>query len=250
MTAVLSAELFKLRSTRAPWAIAVGPVALTAAVIAAGAALLGDPGQPALEPSALGDLARAPGRWTGAAALLLGLLMSTGEYRFGTVLTTRLAYPQVGRLVLGKAAAAAVAGIALAFVVELVAIGGGAVMLAARGVEVHPLQHGALTAVPSIVLVTTLYAVAGVGIGELLRNPALAVGAVFGGFLLQGVLPAVLREPELARWMPQGATGSALTLGGDHDSALLDPSVGLLVLAAYAAALLMAGYGRSRTTDP
>jgi ABC-2 type transport system permease protein len=250
MTTVVSTELFKLRTTRAPWVVAIALAALAAAVVALSAALLGRPGQPALEPSVLGDLARAPGRWAGGAALLLGLLLSSAEYRHGTVLTTRLAHPRVPGLVLGKATAAALAGLAVALGVELVMVGGGAVLLAARGIAVEPSQHGVPAAVASIALVAALYAVAGVGIGELLRNPALAVGAVFGGFLVEGVLPVVLREPGLARWLPNGTTSSALTLGTAHDSALLLPWAGLLMLAAYTAGLLLAGYGRSRTTDP
>jgi ABC-2 type transport system permease protein len=250
MNTVVSTELFKLRTTRAPWAIAIALAALAAAVLALNAALLGRPGQPAFEPSVLGDLARAPGRWIGAAALLLGLLLSTSEHRHRTVLTTRLGHPRVPGLVLGKAAAAAFSGIALAVGVELVMVGGGAVVLASRGIAVEPSQHGVAAAVASIALVTALYAVAGVGIGELLRNPALAVGVVFGAFLVDGVLPVVLREPGLAHWLPNGVTNSALTLGWTHDSALFEPWVALLMLAAYATGLLLAGLGRSQLTDP
>ncbi len=250
MTTVVPTELFKLRTTRAPWMVVIALAALAAAVLVLSAALLGKPGQPALEPSVLGGLARALGKWTGGAALLLGMLLTTAEYRHGTVLTTRLAHPRVSGLLLGKATAAALAGVVLALGMQLVMVGGGAVLLAARGIAVEPLQHGIPAAVACTALVAVLYAVVGVGIGELLRSPALAVGAVFAGSLVQGVLPVVLREPGLARWLPNGATSSAMTLGGVHDSALLKPWAGLLMLTAYAAVLLLAGYGRSRTTDP
>ncbi|HEU4948292.1 MAG TPA: hypothetical protein VFT31_14165 [Kribbella sp.] len=250
MTTIVSTELFKLRTTRAPWVMATTLGALVAAVLALNAVLLGRPGQPTLAPSVLGEFARAPGSWVSAAALLLGLLLSTGEYRHGTVLTTRLGHPGVPALVLGKATDAALAGVALTVAVELIMIGGGAVVLAGRGIAVEPLQHGVPPAVAGIALVTALYAVAGVGIGELLRNPALAVGAVFGVFVLDGVLPVVLREPGLTRWLPNGATNSALTLGWVHDTALLVPWAGILMLAAYAIGLLLAGVSRSSTTDP
>jgi ABC-2 type transport system permease protein len=249
-TTVVSTELFKLRTTRAPWVVAIALAALAAAVLAFSAALLGKPGQPALEPSVLGALARASGSWAGGAALLLGILLSSAEYRHGTVLTTRLAHPKVPGLVVGKATAAALAGLVLALGLELVMVGGGAVVLAAGGIAVEPSQHGIPAAVGSIALVTTLYAVAGVGIGELLRNSTLAVGAVFGIFVVEGVLPIALREPGLARWLPGGATSSTLTIGGAHNSALLMPWAGLLMLTAYTAVLLLAGVGRSKTTDP
>ena len=251
MTTVISTELFKLRTTRAPWAVATCLIALAAALLAFIGALVGKPGQPALEPSVLGGLARAPGMLTGGAALLLGLLLSTAEYRHATALTTRLGHPRVPGLVLAKAIAAALAGSVLALAVELVMLGGGAAILAGRDVSVEPLRHGVPAAVASIVMVAALHAVAGVGIGELLRNPTLAVGAVLvWAFLAEGVLPVLLRQPNLDRWLPTGAARSALSLGLTQDSALLIPWAGLSVLAAYAVGLLLAGLGRSVRTDP
>ncbi|HEU5107496.1 MAG TPA: hypothetical protein VFT95_02875 [Micromonosporaceae bacterium] len=250
VTTLVSAELFKLRTTRTPWLLTVALAAAAVAVLAFNAALLGRAGQPALEPSVIGDLARAPGWLTGAVALLLGLLLSTAEYRHNTVLTTRLGYPRVPGLVLGKAVAAMLAGLALAVAVEIVMVGGTAAMLAYRGVAVEPWRHGVPAAVVATALVSALYAVAGVGIGELLRGPALALGAVFGTFMLQGVLPVLFHEPELDRWLPNGATASALALGADTDGTLPVPWMGLLLLAAYAAGLLLAGLGRAAVTDP
>jgi ABC-2 type transport system permease protein len=251
MTTVVSTELFKLRTTRAPWAVATCLVALAAALLAFIGALVGKPGQPALVPSVLGGLARAPGMVAGGAALLLGLLLSTAEYRHATVLTTRLGHPHVPSLVLAKAIAAALAGSALALAVELVMIGGGTAILAGRDVSVEPLRHGVPAAAASVVLVAALLAVAGVGIAELLRSPTLAVGVVFGWvFLVEGVVPVVLSEPHLGRWLPTGAARSVLSLGSTGDGALLVPWAGLSMLAAYAIGLLLVGLGRSARTDP
>jgi hypothetical protein len=251
MTAVVSAELFKLRTTRGPWLIVTGLGLVAAAMLALNAALLGAPGQPALLPSVLGDLARAPGRLTGAAALLLGLLLSTAEYRHATILTTRLGHPRPVGLVVGKAAAAAVAAAALAVAVELLMVVGGAAVLAGRDTGVEVLHHGIPAAVGIVALVAGLHAVAGVGIGELLRNPALAVGVVFGwALLVEGVLPVLLRSPGLGRWLPSGATESALTLGWTGQSPPLPAWTGLGLLAAYAIALIAAGLGRSTVSDP
>jgi hypothetical protein len=250
-TTAVSAELFKLRTTRAPWAVAVALGALAGAILALNAALLGDPGQPELVPSVLGDLARTTGQLTGGAALLLGLLLTTAEYRHRTALTTRLGQPGVTRLVAAKATAAALAGAGLALAVEVVLVGGGALVLGLRGAAVEPLRHGVPAAVASTVLVASLMAAAGVGVGELVRNQALAIGAVFGwAFLVEGVLPVVLREPHLDRWLPTGAVRSALALGWEHSDGLLAPAAGLALLAAYVMGLLLAGRWRSAVTDP
>ncbi|HEY3262297.1 MAG TPA: hypothetical protein VGJ95_18865 [Pseudonocardiaceae bacterium] len=251
MTAVISTELFKLRTTRGPWAIALVIVGLAAAMLAIVASLIGDPGQPPLEPATLAELVRIPGRITGAAALLLGLLLATAEYRHSTVLTTRLGHPQVTGLVLGKAAAAALAGLLLGLVVEIVTLVGGAVLLISRDMAVQPLQHGVPAAILASIVVAGLHAIIGVAIGELLRNPALAIGVVFGwAFLVEGILPVVLREPKLVRWLPTGAVRAALTLGQPATEGLLAPAAGVVLLAAYAIGLWLTALGRSQLTDP
>ena len=251
MTAVVSAELLKLRTTRGPWLIVAALGLVAAAVLALNAALLGQPGQPALVPSVLGELVRAPGRLTGVAAVLIGLVLSTAEYRHATILITRLGHPRPAGLVAAKAAAAALAAAGLALAVELVMIVGGGAVLAGRGTDVQPLHHGIPAAAGVVTLVAVLYAVAGVGIGELLRSPALAVGVVLGwALLVEGVLPVVLRAPGLGRWLPSGVTESALTLLWTGASPPLPAWTGLGMLAAYATILLAAGLVRSARTDP
>jgi ABC-2 type transport system permease protein len=233
----VNTELLKLRTTRAPWAFAAAAVAVGAAIIVLNGVLLGRPGQPPAVPELLADLVRAPGRLTGGIALLIGVLVATSEYRHRTALASRLAQPRVVNLVAGKAAAAAVVGAALASVVVVLMLVGGAAVLASRDVTVAPLAHGLPSAALALVLVAALLGMAGVGIGELVRNPAAAVGVVLGWFfLVEGVLPVVLRAPELDRWLPTGAIRSAL-----------EPTAGgLALLALYAAALLVAGALRAR----
>jgi ABC-2 type transport system permease protein len=250
MTATISAELFKLRTIRTPWIVAVVVTAAVVAVLGLNAAFLGDPGQPALVPATLGDLVRFPGRLAGGAALLFGLLMSTAEYRHRSILTTRLAQQRPLRLVLGKAAAAALAGGLLAAAMTAIALGGSTILFAARDVAYQPLQHGIPAAVASLLIVAALHAVAGVGVGELLRNPALAVGAVLGWvFVVEGVVPVLLQEPGLARWLPNGAVSAALAAGLPANAAYVAPVAGLVLLAAYAVGMLAAGLARARYTD-
>jgi ABC-2 type transport system permease protein len=250
-TAVVSTDLFKLRTTRGPWAVAAITVGLAGALFAFIAIFLGDPGQPPLEPASLAGLARAPGRITGAAAFLLGLLLATSEYRHSTVLTSRLGHPRVPGLLAGKTAAAALTGLVLGLTVEAVMVVGGVFLLASRGVAVQPLQHGLPAAVLAAVVVVALHAVMGVAVGELLRNPALAIGLAFGWvFLVEGVLPVLLREPGLVRWLPTGAVSAALSLGTPVTDGALAPTAGFALLAAYTVALWLAGLARSQLTDP
>jgi hypothetical protein len=233
----VNTELLKLRTTRAPWAFAAAAVAVGAAILVFNGLLLGRPGQPPAGPALLADLVRAPGRLTGGVALLIGALLATSEYRHRTALGSRLAQPRAVRLIGGKAAAAAVVGAALGSVVVVLMLAGGAAVLASRDVAVAPLEHGLPSSALALVLVAALLGAAGVGIGELVRNPAAAIGLVFGWFfLVEGVLPVVLRAPGLDRWLPTGAIRSAL-----------EPTAGGLALVAlYATTLLVAGTLRAR----
>lgn len=233
----MSTELLALRTVRAPWVAVAALLAVAGAILGLNAALLGSSGQPAATPSVLADLVAAPGRLTGAVALLLGLLLSTSEYRHSTALATRLAEPRVRRLVAGKAAAAALAGALLGVAVVAVMLAGGAAALGTRDVAVQPWEHGLPAAAGALVIVAALHGVIGVGVGELLRNQAAAVGVVLGwAFVVEGVLPVVLREPTLTRWLPGGAIQSAL-----------EPTWrGLALLAAYAAGLALLGSLRAR----
>ena len=228
----MNTALLKLRTTRAPWAAAGVIVAAAAAVLALNAALLGEPGQPALAPEVLVDLVRAPGRLTGAAALLFGLLLTTSEYRHGTALSSRLVQPRTTVRVLGGAVAAAVAGAVLAGIVTVLMLAGSAAILASADLAVEPFRHGMPAAVAALIVTAALHGIAGVGLGELLRNPAAAVGVVLGWvFVVEGIVPVVLRQPDLGRWLPGGAIRSAL-----------EPSVGgVALLAVYAVIVLALG---------
>jgi ABC-2 type transport system permease protein len=251
MTTAISAELFKLRTTRGPWIIGAALAALAVAALAFFAALIGDPGQPALLPAALAAVVRSPGRLVGGAALLLGLLLTTAEHRHRTVLTTRLAQPTVRTLVVSKLAAAALAGAVLALAVEMLMFVGGVALLTSRDVPVQPMDHGTPAAVGVVIVVAALHAVAGAGIGELLRNPAVAVGTVLGWSLIaEGVVPVLLQDPQSGRWLPGGAVKSALSAGLPNDATILVPAAGLALLAAYAAGLALAGLSRAMLTDP
>ena len=228
----MNTALLKLRTTRAPWAAAGVIVAAAAAVLALNAALLGRPGQPALTPEVLVDLVRAPGRLTGAAALLFGLLLTTSECRHGTALSSRLVQPRTTVRLLGAAVAAAVAGAVLAGIVTVLMLGGSAAILASADLAVEPFRYGTPAAVAALIVTAALHGIAGVGLGELLRNPAAAVGVVLGWiFVVEGIVPVVLRQPDFGRWLPGGAIQSAL-----------EPSVGgVALLAVYAVAVLALG---------
>jgi hypothetical protein len=81
--------------------------------------------------------------------------------------------------------------------------------------------------------------VLGVGLAALLRNQvaAVIVGLLWWWQGIERLLLALVRQPDLERWLPMGAA-SALTRPGDG---ALPMWAGALVLAAYALVLALVG---------
>ena len=248
MNSLISAELLKLRTTRAPyvalvvvlvWALA-GPV--LAALNPAGATL------PDLEPASLADLMRGPARLAGGAMLLIGLLASTGEFRHGTILTTRLAEPRSTRVLLAKAAALTGVGLAAGVLLDIVTGGAAATVLATHDVSVQPLDNGVPRVALLVPALMALHAAAGVAIGSLLRNSAAAVGVtLMWAFVIEGILPLVLRQPEMAHWLPSGAVTQMLA--AHTEPGQLAPVSAAAVLAGYAVALFASTVALDRARE-
>jgi len=208
---LIMAELLKLRTTRALW-VASGVSIVFAALIPLLAAAAPEQMSVApLTPATLADLLRAPARLTGGAALLAALLATAGEFSHGTVLTTRLVEPRTGRVLAAKLIACAAAGFALGVIVELVAGAAGVVGLLAHHVRVEPLSHGVARVALTVPVLVALHAVLGVTVGSLLRSTAAAVGiTLIWVFVLEGILPVVIRRPETVNWLPGGTVNQIL----------------------------------------
>jgi hypothetical protein len=239
MTRLVKAELLKLRTTRTALVL-LGLAAFgTAALIALVLLLAGRPGQPALGADALRQLVLVPAQPLTLAALVLGILGMAGELRHGTATATFLVTPVRGRVVAAKLAAAAVTGLVMALLSSAAVLAVGLPWLRAKGIEVAVADTGLAARVAGLAVAVALFAVLGVGLAALLRNQ---VAAVIVGLLLwwQGIerlLLALVRQPDLERWLPMGAA-SALTRPGDG---ALPMWAGALVLAAYALVLALAG---------
>lgn len=247
MNPLLSTELLKLRTTRALWVASGLVVTLAAALPVVHSLMAGSGDVPELTARTLRDAARAPVQLAGAAVLLVGLLATAGEYRHRTVLLTRLVEPRATRVLAAKLGAAVVVGLGLGVLVELVAVGSGAAVLAANGVAVEPLSHG----IPRIAAITPLvlaaYGVLGVAVGALVRSTAGAVGVAFGwAFVVEGVVPLVLARPELGDHLPTALLKAVLAAPGADPGPVL--AAGLL--AVYMAVLVAAAAALDARREP
>jgi ABC-2 type transport system permease protein len=178
------------------------------------------------------------------AALLLGILGMTGEFRHHTVTQTFLVTPDRGRVVAAKLVAYPLAGITLTLTILAFTAAVAAGWLAAKGVT-PSLLDARLLALPmghvltGAVLAAGLCALVGVGVAALVRNQVAAlVGVAVWVLLVEGLLMSLLNAPSsLAKWLPSAAAAALTNPGGGHLSRL----AGSLLLAGYALALALAG---------
>lgn len=241
MTALVSTELLKLRTIRTTWvllALAVALAALSVAVTVATATEMGL------------DLETAEGTRTLVAAgapilvLFLGIVMTTGEFRHRTITSSLLATPERARVVLAKAAAAALAGLAFALVTLAVTFAIAVPWLAAEGLDVAWSGRDVWVPVLGVVVAATLEGPLGVGVGALLPNQVAALGAAIGwSFVVEPLLVQFL--PSVGQWVPGGASAALQALPLD----LLPMWGGGLLFAGYALLALVAGAAALRSRD-
>jgi ABC-2 type transport system permease protein len=242
MRSLVSAELLKLRSTRSAWIPCA--VALVMAVIAvvANTSMAGHGGDTHLSAASLPGLLRASGgQIVDGAVLLCWIVLSAGEFRHHTAVTTFLGEPGRPRVVSAKLLSAAVTGAAVGLLAEALGAATSAAALSAHHVPLAWSQPGVLGAMAAVPLLAALYGMLGVGLGLLLRNTAAALGlALIWAFVIEGIIPALTHQPGIIRWLPETAANAVLH-GASPAATTLSAGAALAVLAGYAAVLAGAG---------
>ena len=236
MTALLKAEVLKLRTTRT-FAAIVGTAAALSLILVALGAILGAE----TDPQAL-----FTNNSITYVIVLLGAIAMAGEWRHRTITGSVLAAPHRVRLLAAKAVSYSLAGIVLALLVTVSTMVVGTLILDARG-EATLGPGGLADVLWRNLAVAALLGPLGVGVGALVRNQ---IVTVVGLVALAAVLePAVSQvAPEVGRFGPMaGAPGGVL--GGADAGGLLAPGLALAVLVAWAGAAFAAGAWRLRRRD-
>jgi ABC-2 type transport system permease protein len=241
MRSLVSTELLKLRSTRSAWIPLAVALAFAVVAVIANTSMTGHDGNTPLSPAELPDLLRASGgQLIDGAVLLAWIVLSAGEFRHRTSVTTFLGEPNRLRVVSAKLLSAALTGAAVGLFAEALSAATSAAALSAHHVPLAWSQPGVLGAVVTVPLLAALFGVLGAGLGLLLRNTATAVGlALMWAFVVEGIIPALTHQPGIVRWLPEAAANAVLH--GASPAATLPAGVALTVLAGYAAVLAGAG---------
>jgi len=240
MNANLTAELRKLRATRSTTGAALAVLGLGAALAVANVTLAGTQDNPALDADTFQHVVRAPSAVVGFAMLVVGILASASEYRHITIVATLLAQPRRAVVAVAKLAAVTIAALVVAGLTAVVSTAVAWPLLLSR--EAPAADLGAVPAA-LVVLVGTaaVYGALGVALGLLVRNQAVAMTvALLWYFVVERILPMVLRAPDATDWLPRGAADAFARLGdpaGGSGAGSLPPWLGGAVLVAYAAGL-------------
>jgi ABC-2 type transport system permease protein len=238
MTALLRAELLKLRTTRTFAALAGAALTLSLLAVTLGASTQNYTQHPGdLHTLFTSDL-------TGAFILLLGAIGMTGEWRQRTITGAILATPDRVRLLAAKTLAYALAGAVLSLGVTAAIMLTGTLILHSRQQPTLALA-GLTDLLWRHLAVAALLGALGVGVGALLRNQVATVaGLLIVGLALEPTLLA--QYPEIGRFGPLFGAPTGM-LGGDR--ALLAPGLATLVSIAWASAAFASAAALLRRRD-
>src|SRR4051794_5823612 len=236
MTALVKAEILKLRTGRMSAGLGLATLGLVALTVVATVPTVGHDDAVSLHDRSL--LARVVGVGLGVPEvlmLLLGVLSVTQEFRYGTASSTFLVTPRRGDVLAAKALGLTLVSLPVTAATLLVSFGVGIPLIRSR--------HGNVTAgaelsqvVAAAFVVLAVFGVIGVAIGALVRNQIAAVVAVLVWMLaVESIVTSAY--PVVGRWTPAGSAFGLLQLGAalTTKGSLLAAPIGGLVLVTYGA---------------
>jgi ABC-2 type transport system permease protein len=243
MKDLVAAEWLKLRTTRILYGSVPAALALSFAAVA-GAVLSADSAAELESTGGIRDALSVTG--TGAIlVLVVGILISAGEYRHGTAADTFLTTPRRNRVVAAKLTVGAGLGVAVGVITSLACLGIASLLYSVEGAT-FPLGDGEVWLILGGALVyTSLFAILGVALGVLIRNQVLAIASALAWLaVIEHTLVTII--PDVGRWLPVAA-GQAIVRTDLDD--LLTPLAGIAVLTTYGAAIALAGIRVATTRD-
>ena len=242
MSTLVAAEWLKLRTTRlllgtVPAAVVLSLAAVAGMVLSSHAS--------ALESA---DGMRRVFSVAGAGAivmLVVGILISAGEFRHATATDTFLTTPRRSRVLTAKLIVAALLGTAVGLVTSAACIGAAAVLYPVESATLSLRSADVWLAMPTTAIYTSLFAMLGCAIGALVRNQVAAVaGALAWLAIVEHTLVNLV--PSIGRWLPVGA-GQAIVR--TPLTGLLAPPAGVAVLTTYTLVIAAIGARFERSRD-
>jgi ABC-2 type transport system permease protein len=202
MTALVQAEVLKLRTTRLVPGLLYAFLGLIVLYVLA-----------AVSQSSVTDLRLSPeGPFAAAAAaiilvLMLGVTVTAGEYRHGTITSTFLAAPRRERVLLAKLVTALLLGFAFAVAAVVVNVLVGWVALEVKGADVSPFDDAVTEVLGATLIGCALWSALGAALGAVTRNQVTAIVAAIVWFVIAEPLVGTLLDRQ-ADYLPGAALGA------------------------------------------
>ena len=212
MITLVRVELLKIRTTRTAAGLLAGAIAISLlwSVLEASRAGKASSGVAPLSTSAGLATIITGGVWSLLFAAVLGLMVTSGEFRHSTVTSTYLATPDRRRVLAAKAIASAIAGAVFGFAGWLVAAGVG------YGFALSQSDHVAISVATNAryaaghLLAGALLGTVGAGLGALIRSQVAGIITVFvWGIIIESLIGGLFTG--VRPYLPYTA---ATTLGG------------------------------------
>jgi ABC-type transport system involved in multi-copper enzyme maturation permease subunit len=156
-------------------------------------------------------------------AIILGLLMMTGEFRHGTAVATFLTSPKRSRVVLAKIAVAALAAAVLMIISALAGFLAGWLALQTVDNPAEPSSNIFINMMLASVVAGVVLGIIGLAIGTLIKNQLLAIVATLVYlFVIDPLL--LLLAPEAGKYLPSGLITAMLNITVDAPQLGFDTS--------------------------
>jgi ABC-2 type transport system permease protein len=235
-------ELLKISSTRTTIGLVLGMIALVLLFT-----LLGGLLTPASDLADDNNQFQVLGAGNAAVlfSALVGVMLVTTEFRYGTIRPTFLYEPRRERVIAAKVAAGLATGLVFGLVASALALGVGLLVLSGRGID-RAFGGGELAQIAlGAAAVAALWAAIGVGFGAILRHQVGAIVALLAYvFVAESIVFGLV--PSVGRYLP-GPAGQALT--GDTNGDLVSAAAGAGLLLAYAVAIAAIGTALTAKRD-
>jgi ABC-2 type transport system permease protein len=237
MWRLVAAEWVKLRTTPLVWALL--PVAVTLAAVAVAGLVLSSEvaGVALLEPTEGVRQAALHLTSTGAAlVIVIGILISAGEYRTQTATDTFLTTPRRSRVLAAKLVMGGLLGLVLGVLAVAVGLPVAYLLFEADGLSFPADSEVVWLTLGGVIVDASLFAIIGIAFGSLIRSQVVAIVAALTFVLLVEQLLTQSGVP-VAEWLPGNAGAAVVRTPGEF----LDPGPGAALLLAYGLGIAVAG---------
>jgi ABC-2 type transport system permease protein len=248
MVRLIRAEFLKLRTTQVWFWLLLAALAISALVAIGGLA-------PADAIRTSADVADLFGNANGASMVVfvLGVLGVTTEFRYETITPTVLATPSRWAVVTAKMISYALVGAGYAVLCIGLQIAIAVPWLSSKHVDFSLSDPDVRHAILGVLLIHTLFALIGIGVGALLRNQIVAVtlGVIFL-VVLENIILAIPGIKHAWPYTPSGATTAIIYTHGDTEANgvhILGAGGGVLVLLLWAFVPAVLGAGITMNRD-